>query len=276
MWLRGTSYEHPIDIGDCARPVEHPFRVSISLPHPSNRLVRAAAAEHEGLTRHRERLLEQRKALIAEVRHMDEALAEADDRLRVLAQLAGQQKEPLTLQRGVAHDGDAARLVDVRADGSVETLSPEPRRLLRGPAVREVAVHVLLAQPSRIEAIHYRHWYELVTAAGYAVAGKDPRAVFLTQVTRSPVVRKATQPGVYEIDRGAATRIRARLQKLQFEFREANVDHMSPADLSVVRARRHEFDVAISREERALDEALRVLRTERSGHPASMDGNAVA
>jgi hypothetical protein len=253
--------------------------MSISLPNPSTRLVRAAVAEHGGLTRHRARLLEQRNALIAELRQLDEALAEADDRLAVLAQLAGQRGDmwdPSALQTGAAGDSDAAVSIDAPTGGSVETLPHGPHHLLRGPAVREVAVHVLLAQPSRIEAIHYRDWYALVTGAGYAVAGKDPLAVFLTQVTRSPVVRKAAQPGVYEIDRGAATRIQARLQKLQLEFREANLDHTSPADLSVVRARRHEFDVAISREERALAEALRVLATEPSSQATSMDGNAVA
>jgi hypothetical protein len=109
----------------------------------------------------------------------------------------------------------------------------------------------------------------LVTNAGYAVAGKDPLAVFLTQVTRSPVVRKSAQPGVYEIDRDAATRIRSRLQKLHLEFREANLDLQSPADLSAVRASRHELDIAISREERAFDEALRVLGPERIERQAS-------
>ena len=186
--------------------------MSISLPHPSGRLVRAAAAEHEALARHRANLLEQRNALIAELRQMDAALTEADDRLRVLAELAG-EREPSPRQAGAAGDGDTAGLIDAHVGGSVEALSPETRRLLRGPAVREVAVHVLLGQPRRIEAIHYRDWYALVTGAGHAVAGKDPLAVFLTQVTRSPVVRKAGQAGVYEIDRGAAERIRARLQE---------------------------------------------------------------
>ena len=143
------------------------------------------------------------------------------------------------------------------------------RGKLRGPAIREVAVEVLLAEPSQIEAIHYRRWYELVTDAGYAVVGKDPLAVFLTQLTRSPLVRKATQPGVYEIDRQASLRIRQRLEKLQLELREVTLDSQTPTDLAAIRARRHELDVAISQQERALEEASRVLSATPPRHLAA-------
>ncbi|MGA2929998.1 MAG: hypothetical protein ABSG43_29220, partial [Solirubrobacteraceae bacterium] len=144
--------------------------------------------------------------------------------------------------------------------------SPQPpaaahhRPLLRGPAIRETAVRVLIAQPQQIEALHYRRWYELLCEAGHAVAGKDPLAVFLTQVSRSPVVRKGTEPGVYEVDRQAPLRIRQRLERLQAELREVSVAPRAAVDLAAVRARRHELDLAISQHERALEEALQVLR----------------
>src|SRR5262249_28303166 len=116
------------------------------------------------------------------------------------------------------------------------------------------------ARPEHIEALHYRRWYELLQDAGYAVAGKDPLAVFLTQVSRSPVVRKATEPGTYEVDRQAPLRIRQRLERLQGELPGLAVGRQAAIELSIVRARRHELDLAISQEERALEEALRVLR----------------
>lgn len=94
-------------------------------------------------------------------------------------------------------------------------------------------------------------------------------AVFLTQVTRSPLVRKATQPGVYEIDRNAPLRIRQRLDKLQLELREVTLDSQTPTDLAAVRARRHELDVAISQLERALEEASRVLSATPPRHLAA-------
>jgi hypothetical protein len=231
--------------------------VSVSLPNPSSRLVRAAAAEHAAVTRHRARLIEQREDLIRQLRGVDDALAAADERLVVLGQLAGTPDQRAT---AVPSRDEASRIGERDADAP--RIIAASRENLRGPAIREVAVQVLLAEPSLIEAIHYRRWYELVTEAGYAIIGKDPLAVFLTQVTRSPLVRKAAQPGVYEIDRRAPLRIRQRLEKLQLELREATLDSSSPADLAAVRARRHELDIAISQLERALEEAMRVLGRE--------------
>jgi hypothetical protein len=65
---------------------------------------------------------------------------------------------------------------------------------LRGPAIRRAAVEVLLALPERPQALHYREWYEAVRAAGFNVAGKDPLAVFLAQISLSPVIRRAPRP----------------------------------------------------------------------------------
>ena len=68
----------------------------------------------------------------------------------------------------------------------------EPRRAgLRGPAIREAAVRALVADGR--DALHYREWFELLDER--TVAGKDPLAVFLTQLSRSPAVRKGAQPG---------------------------------------------------------------------------------
>jgi hypothetical protein len=225
--------------------------VTLSLPKPSNRLLRAAAAEHADLARHRERLVDERDKLLLELRRLDDALVAADERLRVLAQL---NDVPVAGAALLAPGDQAPTLAEI-SEGR-----DERRSTLRGPAIREVAVQVLLAQPEHIEALHYRRWYELVQQAGYAVAGKDPLAVFLTQVSRSPVVRKATEPGVYEVDRQAPLRIRQRLDRLQAELREATLSPPSPIELSSIRARRHELDLAISQHERALEEALRVLR----------------
>jgi hypothetical protein len=211
--------------------------VSLAVPHPSNRLVRAAAAERADLARHREQLTRERDRLAAELRDVAEALSAVDDRLAILAELV---------------DGADAR-------GTEQPEPAEDRTQLRGPTIREAAVQVLIGRPEQIEAIHYRRWYELVENAGYAVAGKDPVAVFLTQISRSPVVRKATEPGMYEVDRQAPLRIRQRLERLQSELRELAAAPRAPVDLAAVRARRHELDLAISQQERALEEALRAL-----------------
>jgi hypothetical protein len=114
-------------------------------------------------------------------------------------------------------------------------------------------------QPEYIGALHYRRWHDLVQAAGYRVAGKDGVAVFLTQISRSPVVRKASESGVYELDRQAPLRLRQRVERLRTELREIGGAAPKDADIAQVRGRRHELDVAISQHERALEEALRVL-----------------
>jgi hypothetical protein len=229
--------------------------MSVSLPHPSSRLLRAAVAERDDLVRHRERLTHERGRLLGELRELDEGLAAVDRRLEVLAELAGEAQES-TL--------DAAPPVAAAANGTAPG-ADEDRTVLRGPAIREAAVRVLIAQPGPIEALHYRRWYDLLVEAGFRIAGKDPLAVFLTQLSRSPLVRKASAPGVYEVDRQAPLRIRQRLDRLQAELREVTVAAPGPIELGEVRARRHELDLAISQQERALEEALRVLASTDRG-----------
>lgn len=188
--------------------------MSLSLPRPSSRLLRAAAAEQADLARHRERLTRERDKLVIELRRVDEVLVAAEARLASLAQL-------VDVPEMLANGPPAARAGGARLKEASEAAHGEEDRLvLRGPAIREVAVRVLIAQPEHIEALHYRRWYELLLQAGYAVSGKDPLAVFLTQVTRSPVVRKGTEPGVYEVDRQAPLRIRQRLERLGVELRD--------------------------------------------------------
>jgi hypothetical protein len=239
--------------------------MNVSLPNPSSRLLRAAVAERADLVRHRERLTGERTRLLGELRELDAALAAVDRRLDVLAELAGRPENAVP---------DTAPLVPAAGtETAAHDSDPGASRIaLRGPAIREAAVRVLIAQPGPIEALHYRQWYELLLDAGFRVAGKDPLAVFLTQLSRSPLVRKASAPGVYEVDRQAPLRIRQRLDRLQAELREVTVGApgqlatASPIELGAVRARRHELDVAISQQERALEESLRVLRGE---HPES-------
>jgi hypothetical protein len=61
-----------------------------------------------------------------------------------------------------------------------------------------------------------------------------------------------------------------RLERLQLELREVTLDPHSPTDLTAIRARRHELDVAISQQERALEEASRVLGASRVREVAAL------
>lgn len=223
--------------------------MALSVPQPSKRFLRAATGEREDLIAHRRRLQADRVRLRDELRDVDDALSALDERLRTLDLLLG----TCTMQEDDIATPDRAG---------------ETRQVLSGPAIREAAVRVVLRQPEYIEALHYRRWYELLSDAGYAVAGKDPLAVFLTQLTRSPVIRKAGDAGVYELDRQAPLRLRQRLERLHAELRELMAGVASDSEIGSVRARRHELDLAIAQTERALEEALRALRRE--------DGEAVA
>lgn len=216
--------------------------MSASASVSSTRLQRAAAAEQRQLARVRARVQARAGALRDELDRLERELADIDARDRLLAELTG------------APSGDR-----------VETAAPraaDPGRsgaaLLRGTAIRETAVRVAcgLATP---RPLHYREWYELLVTAGYEIAGKDPLAVFLTQLSRSPVVRKTTRAGVYEVDRDAPARLRRELEQLQEELRGLARDPRPGSDVGAWRERREELVAAMRRVERALEEASRSL-----------------
>ncbi len=233
--------------------------MSPNVPQPSKRFLRVAVVERNDVIAHRQRLSDKRDRLVEELQGLDEALGTLDERLRVLNQMVGDptvgdptdnEQRSRTPERVAEPDGAATQAGDGLA-----------RHVLSGPAIREVAVQVLLKQPEYIEALHYRRWFELLRAAGYAVAGKNPAAVFLTQLTRSPVVRKSTESGVYALDRQAPLRLRQRLDRLKADLEELrSAPSHAARGAEDTRERRHELTVTISQTERALDEALRVLR----------------
>jgi len=200
----------------------------MAAPQPSARLVRAVAAERAELERHRDRLTTEAGELRAALARIEDGLAEIYERCGLLDRLA-----PIP----------------------PATEEEQGATLLRGPAIREAAVQILVDHGR--EALHYREWFELIERAGHEIAGKDPLAVFLTQISRSPAVRKGTRAGVYELDRQAAQRLRRQIDALQREL--GALPATGTADLTVVRARRAELTAEIGRTERALEEVARVL-----------------
>jgi hypothetical protein len=227
---------------------------------PSTRLLRAAAAERADIARQRERLHARRETLVAQVDEIDASLAMLNEHESLLGRLASEDTGPSTgaepvqahaLQRLTAEANDAV------ANGD--------RTALRGPAIREVAVSLLAARGGG-DALHYRAWFDLLTSAGYQVAGQDSLAVFLTQLSRSPLIRKSTQAGVYEIDRDAPHRLTRQLSSLQTKLRETTNAPSTP-NLGEIRAQREELVNAIRHVERALEEAERVLGFDAAGVP---------
>jgi hypothetical protein len=218
--------------------------MSLATIKPSRRLQRAAEAERDELRKTRQQLLSKREEVLSRLHELDEALAEVRDRETLLDRLT------------------PATATNAREVGPNEV--SEAHELLRGPAIRETAVRVLTARGG-VEAIHYRQWFKLLAAAGYGVAGKDPLAVFLTQISRSPVVRKGTQAGVYELDLDSSARLRRELDRLQSELRDLADVQQPTLSLAQVRSRRERVTAAIGRVERELEEADRVLGTPPGG-----------
>ncbi len=214
-------------------------------PPTSNRLRRAAVAERAELGRHRSRLLAQRESLRAELARIEAGLADLDDRQSLLERLA---PTPDAEHEDIS---GASRQI-------AEEAPPTDARVLRGPAIREAAVRALATSPD-IEALHYRAWFAMVTDSGVTIAGKDPLAVFLTQLNRSPLIRRSTQSGVYELDRTAPARLRARLEELQIQLRDLTAKTANTADLGAIRERRKSLNADISQVEKALEEASRLL-----------------
>jgi hypothetical protein len=121
-----------------------------------------------------------------------------------------------------------------------------------------MAVLLLASSPNPRRPIHYQQWYGLLREAGYELRAGDPVGAFLTQITRSPVVRKAGAPGVYALDFEVPAALRRRLQSLESELAQtaAAGDSTDPA---AARERRSELVAAIRTTERQLAEAFSSL-----------------
>jgi len=218
---------------------------------PSRRMQAAAAAERERVERDIARLSAREAELKAELASVQGTRAELERHRHVLNQFAHEDvpmRSPDTAVRRLrALSGAAAP-----ANGST---------MLRGARIRETAVRVLAANTQPEAPVHYRDWFELLTAQGFMPAGKDPLATFLTQVGRSPVVQRTTTAGVYVLDLEFPRRARQRLAQLEtalFALQE-NSSAADVEEIAAARQRRAQLTTELQDTERQLEEALRSL-----------------
>ncbi|MDO8185974.1 hypothetical protein Q5424_05800 [Conexibacter sp. JD483] len=100
-------------------------------------------------------------------------------RLRVLAELAADQVESdERLLRSLAE------ALGISPQATIDHLDGA----LRGQRLREIAVDVFAKHHRPGDAIHYRDWFELLLQENFTVAGRDPLATFLAQISRSEAV----------------------------------------------------------------------------------------
>jgi hypothetical protein len=221
--------------------VERVTAMSRERTQPSRRLIAAAAAERAEIHKQRDALIARRGELHERIADVNAALADLDERAELIDRLAGVAE---TVSPKPRPDQDGARTDKIA---------------LSGPAIRRAAASVLLSDPRALRALHYRDWFALLEQHGYTVAGKDPVAVFLTQLSRSPVIQRGTQSGIYEIQLDAADRLRTQLANRQRELRALTSENASTSDLTSIRTQRTALTREIDKLEKAFVEAQSTL-----------------
>lgn len=124
----------------------------------------------------------------------------AEDRL---AELRAQSQRLHDLVDQVDRDVDDAMRLLRRMDemlGLAPQLVLDVEGELRGRKLQEVAVQLLRERRRPGTTVHYREWYGLIVDAGIRVAGKDPLATFLTQISRADAVESVRpRSGLYRL-----------------------------------------------------------------------------
>lgn len=213
----------------------------------SQRFSRAARAERDRLARKEAQLKERRESLQEKINELDGELEAVASQIRLIETVAEPGREPAQVREISDHDEDS---------------------VLTGATIREEAIPLLL-QDRGGAPIHYREWLELLHRHGYRVAGKRPEAVFLNQVTRSPVVRATTHTGYYEIDLEAIPKLQRAVAQLVAELAQLSEKPLvAGGDYERRLERQRELSRDISRAERMLEEATGALSAVGDQAPA--------
>ncbi len=197
----------------------------------SDDFISATTAEADRLRAESERLNQEADHAQARVDQIRAQAAALDEQARELNELLGRAPQ--------------LRL-DLPSDG------------LTGRRLREAAVEVLANERGVGIPVHYREWFDLVTASGIQVGGRDPIATFLTQIIRSPVVKRAGERGLYLVDPAAG-------QTEGVKVRRRAVDEVGAAELRLAETapddpHRRDVEVALAAARKRLQAAERELR----------------
>jgi hypothetical protein len=141
---------------------------------------------------------------------------------------------------------------------------------LRGQRLREVAVEILARNRGLGQPIHYRDWYKLVKdESGQDIEAKDPLATFLIHVSRSPLVTKAEDPGVYRLDpEGAGKRALQAVEVAEQALADAEAEYSAAREEPVIvdqaqaAAARRRLDTMRRRLAHARREMAEIARTQ--------------
>ncbi len=121
-------------------------------------------------------------ALRHEYEQMLVRLEKGRERAQRLRELAEQATDQVIADERLVRS--LAEVLGVSSQATIHDLGGA----LRGQRLREVAVDVLKKHLQPGEEVHYREWFELLRGEDVVVAGRDPLATFLSQVSRSDAV----------------------------------------------------------------------------------------
>jgi hypothetical protein len=187
---------------------------------PSQDLIAAARMDLERLRELAVSLRGRRAQLAREMEDLNRQLRDVGQQMRRLGDVIG--LDPKTVAHSERGEDEEPEIVD-------------GRQVLRGAHIREIAIRVLLDRSNPSADIHYRQWVQLIEQAGFQIAGRDPGAVLLTQISRSPLVVRAPDSGQYRLDRDAMVRLRDQHLHIEEAMRtavERNDGLLTPAQLS--------------------------------------------
>ncbi len=209
--------------------------------------------------------LERRRRDLARLNHRAEALA------RELAEIDTARealRRHVVLLTRLAHDEDDSAFPPLRTvgDDAEETPTPVEQRLpasgivLKGAEIRHLAVRLIASSAEPTRPIHHGEVYDLLLTSGYVIGGRDPHATLLTQLTRSPVLRRTGEPGFYALDLDAVPRLQKRLGALRGDLLASQAAKPeTPDEIAAAREQREEVSTRVAQVERELEEALRSL-----------------
>jgi hypothetical protein len=221
-------------------------------PSPSAALVRTARNEIDRVQRQMSTVEQRRETLRAQLAEVDAELETYVRRVRLLEELVFvEQADPITDVSG--------------------TRARPARRAIKGAELRRVAGRQLWDAQGEQE-VHYREWFERLTAVGFAIGGKDPLASFLTNIRDSPAVARGSRQGYYKLDPNSAAPFEQQLSEVQAELADversidlAYADAEPSSRIEALREHRSHLRKTAKRIEARLDEVRYVFQGERDG-----------
>jgi hypothetical protein len=211
---------------------------------PSPELITAVTAERERLDQLVDALREEYAQLEEKLGAVGGRIEVATDRQAQLARFLGEDEGP---ERG---NGTRSKRRGAKSrDGQ-----------LRGGAIREAAVRAMLTQDNLERPRHYREWLTAIEAAGQKIHGQDPAATLLTQLSRTPLIARASEPGTYRLDRDALRHLRQQRDALRAEA-DAKIVSTNDRDYDVIDLAQAlaAVEASVKRIDRAITEAIKLV-----------------